>query len=106
MWICGKMNKISWVERKTNEIVLQEVREKRNIMSHILKKKTKLIGHLIRHNTFINNIFKGKVMERRGRGRPRTPRSDAADEHKLIFTTKEPSNQQGDMATLQGAAFR
>jgi hypothetical protein len=59
------MNKISWVERKTNEIVLQEVREKRNIMSHILKRKTKLIGHLIRHNTFINNIFEGKIMGRK-----------------------------------------
>lgn len=49
MWILRNTNKISWVEKKTKELVLQEIGEKRNIISHILRKKTKLIGHLIRH---------------------------------------------------------
>jgi len=40
MWILRKMNKTSWVERKTNEQVLRDVSEKRNIIKHILKRKT------------------------------------------------------------------
>lgn len=41
-------------------------------MRHILKRKTKLIGHLIKHNTFIWNIFEGKVLGKRIKERPRT----------------------------------
>ncbi|KAE9540745.1 hypothetical protein AGLY_003990 [Aphis glycines] len=67
-----KMNKTLWVERKTNEQVLKDVTEKRNIIKHILKRKTKLIGHLFKHNTFMKNIFEGKTLGKRSRGRPRT----------------------------------
>ncbi|KAE9532958.1 hypothetical protein AGLY_009386 [Aphis glycines] len=72
MWIWRKMNITSWVERKTNEHVLKDVREKRNIIKHILKKKTKLIGHLFRYNIFMKNIFEGKILRKRSRERPRT----------------------------------
>lgn len=30
------------------------------------------IGHWIRHNTFIRDLFEGKISRRRTRGRPRT----------------------------------
>lgn len=55
------MNKTSWVERKTNEQVSKDVREKRDIMKHVLKRKAKLIGHQFRRSTFIRNVFEGKM---------------------------------------------
>jgi hypothetical protein len=61
MWIWRKMNKTSSVKRKTNEQVLKDVREKRDIMRHKLIRKTKLIGLLFRHNSFVTNIFEGKI---------------------------------------------
>jgi len=58
-------------EKKSNERVLKEIREQRNLMNSIRKRKNRFIGHIIRHNNFIRNIFKGKVLGRRLRGRPR-----------------------------------
>lgn len=66
------MNITSWIEKKTNEEVLNNVREKRDIMRHTLKRKRKLIGHLSKYNTFIWNIFEGNIFEKRSRGRLRT----------------------------------
>lgn len=72
MWIWRKMSKTSWTERKSSERVLKDVGEKRDIVKHIFKRKTKLIGHLFRHNTSISNVFKGKILGKRIRGCPRT----------------------------------
>jgi len=60
------------MERKSNERVLDEIGEKRSLMIHIIERKIKLIGHIMRHNDFLNNIFEGRIMRRRPRGRPRT----------------------------------
>ncbi|KAI5727290.1 hypothetical protein M8J77_000272 [Diaphorina citri] len=65
------MNKTSWVEKKSNERVLAEVKERRYLMNFIASRKIKLIGHIIRHNDFLSNIFEGKVEGKKPRGRPR-----------------------------------
>ena len=65
------MERISWTEMVTNEEVLQRINEKRNLMDTIEKRRGKMIGHLIRHDRFINNIMEGKIEGKRGRGRPR-----------------------------------
>lgn len=72
MWMWRKMTRTSWTEKKTNERVLQEVGERRNLMKSIAKRKVKLIGHLIRHSDFMKNIFEGRIQGRRSRGRPRS----------------------------------
>lgn len=64
MWIWKKS---SWVERKTIEQVLKDVSEKRDEIRYILKRKTKLIGHLFKHNTLVRNIFEGKILGKRSR---------------------------------------
>jgi len=66
------MNKTSWVEKKKIEQVLIYVRENRDIIRRLFKKKMKLIGLLFRYNTFVRNIFEGKILGKRSRGRPRT----------------------------------
>lgn len=72
MWIWRKMTRTSWMERKTNLEVLREVKEERRLMKEMGKRKIKFIGHVIRHNTFFVNILEGKVLGKKGRGRPRT----------------------------------
>lgn len=71
MWLWRKMTKTRWVDRKTNERVLEEVGEKRQLMKTIENRKIKLIGHLLRHSEFLSNIFEGRVEGSRPRGRPR-----------------------------------
>uniref|UniRef100_A0A8D8M2F8 Uncharacterized protein n=1 Tax=Cacopsylla melanoneura TaxID=428564 RepID=A0A8D8M2F8_9HEMI len=65
-----RMTKTRWIE-KINERVLEELQERRHLMKTIETRKIKLVGHIIRHNEFINNIFEGKVPGKKSRGRPR-----------------------------------
>jgi len=109
MWIWRKMNKTSWVERKTNEQVLKDVSEKRNIIKHILKRKTKLIGHLFRHNTFMKNIFEGEILGKRSRGRPRTSYFQDFKHLMEVTTYSKLKNMAKDRdlwLSRQGKAFR
>jgi len=71
IWLWRKMTKTNWMKRKSNERGLKEIGEKRSIMINIMERTIKFIGHIIRHNNFLNNIFEGKIMGRRPRRRPR-----------------------------------
>jgi hypothetical protein len=71
MWTWRRVLRISWTERKSNEEILQIVKEKRVLLSIIRSRSGKLIGHLLRHNSFITNIMEGRINEHNGRGRPR-----------------------------------
>jgi len=42
----------------TNGQVLQTVKEKRNILEKIKRKKAKWIGHILQRNTFQNMLLK------------------------------------------------
>ena len=57
MWIWRRMKKTSWVERKSNDQVLIEVNENRTLLKYIGRRKAKMIGHIMRHNQFLTNIF-------------------------------------------------
>ncbi|KAG8222889.1 hypothetical protein J437_LFUL003534 [Ladona fulva] len=73
MWIWRKITKTSWTQRKSNEQVLNEVRERRALIETIEKRKSKHNGHQIRHNEILNSIFEGKILGKRTRGRPGLP---------------------------------
>ena len=63
MWCWRRMEKISWTEHTGNEEVrvLLRVKEKRNILHEISKRKAKLIGHILRRNCLIQRIIDGKI---------------------------------------------
>lgn len=68
-------------------------------MRHMVKSEKKLVDHLFRHNTFIRNIFEGKILGKRTRRRPRTPYFQ--DRKRLMEVTsysqsKEMTNDRGN----------
>jgi len=65
------MMKISWRERKSNKKVLNVIDEPRKIIRMIEIRKTKFLGHIMRHNMLIKNIMEGKINGKRERGRRR-----------------------------------
>jgi hypothetical protein len=71
MWCWRKMNRIRWIDRKTNEEVLREIGEKRQLMKQIKLRKGRWIGHILRHQCLLLRILEGKIEGKRGRGRPR-----------------------------------
>jgi hypothetical protein len=73
MWCWRRMEKISWTDRVRNEEVLHRVKEERNIVHTITRRKANWIGHILRKNCLLKHVIEGKlegrieVMRRRGR---------------------------------------
>ena len=70
------MEKISWTDHVRNEKVLLRVKEQRNILHEIRKRKANWIGHILRRNCFLQRVIERKIqggIEVTGRqGRRRT----------------------------------
>jgi hypothetical protein len=47
MWCWRRMEKISWTDRVRNEDVLHRVKEERNIVHTIKRRKANWIGHIL-----------------------------------------------------------
>jgi len=58
------MEKISWMDKVTNLDILKKVNESKNMLNVIRQRKHKWIGHVLRHDEFLQEIF-----ERRMKGR-------------------------------------
>jgi len=75
MWCWRRMEKISWTDYVRNEEVLLRVKEQRNILHEISKRKSNWIGHILRRNCFLQRVIEGnikggiEVTGRRGRRR-------------------------------------
>ena len=75
MWCWRRMEKISWTDHVTNEVVLLRVNEQRNNLHEIRKRKANWIGHILRRNCLLKQVIEGKingemeVIRRRGRRR-------------------------------------
>ena len=69
------MEKISWTDHVRNEDVLLRVKEQRNILHEISKRKVNWIGHILRRNCLLQRVTEGKIQGgievtgRRGRRR-------------------------------------
>ena len=52
------MEKISWTDHVRNEEVLHTVKEQRNILHEINKRKANWIGHILRRNSLLQRVIK------------------------------------------------
>jgi hypothetical protein len=75
MWCWRRMEKISWTDHVRNEGVLLRVKEQRNILHEIRKRKANWIGHILHRNCLLQRFIEGKIQGgikvtgRRGRRR-------------------------------------
>jgi hypothetical protein len=60
MW-CWRRIEISWTDHLRNEEVLLRVKEQRNILHEIIKRKAEWIGHILRRNCLLRPVIKGKI---------------------------------------------
>jgi len=87
------MEKISWTDHVRNEEVLLRVKEQKNILHEILKRKANWIGHILRRNCLLQRVIEGKIkgrMEVTGRRRRRRMKlPDDLKERRGYFHLKE-----------------
>jgi hypothetical protein len=55
------MEKISWTDHVRNEEVLLRVKEQRNILHKIRKRKANWIGHILCGNCLLQWVIEGKI---------------------------------------------
>jgi hypothetical protein len=60
-WCWRRMGKISWTDHVRNEDVLLRVKEQRNILHEIHKRKVNWIGHILRRNCLLQWVTEGKI---------------------------------------------
>jgi hypothetical protein len=60
-WLWRRMEKISWTDDVRNEEVLFVVKEQRNILHEISKRKANWIGHILRRNCLLHGVIEGKI---------------------------------------------
>ena len=61
MWCWRRMEKIIWTDHVRNEDVLLRVKEQRNILHEIRKRKANWIGHILHRNCLLQRITEGKL---------------------------------------------
>jgi hypothetical protein len=59
-----RMEKISWIDQVRKEDVLLRLKEERNILHEIPKRKANWIGHILRRNCFLQRVTEGKIKGR------------------------------------------
>jgi hypothetical protein len=64
MWCCRRMEKISWTDHVRNENLLLRVKEQRNILHEIHKRKANWIGHILHRNCLLQRVTEGKIQGR------------------------------------------
>jgi len=61
MWCWGRMEKISWTDHVRNEEELLRVKEQRNILHKISKRKANWIGHILRRNCLLQRVIEENI---------------------------------------------
>jgi hypothetical protein len=93
MWCWRRTEKISWTDHVRNEYVLLRVKEQRNILYEISKRKANCIGHILRENCLLQRVIEGKIkggIEVTGRrGRRRKKLLDHLNEKRRYSHLKE-----------------
>ena len=60
MWCWRRMKKISWTVHVRNEVLLR-VKEQRNILHEIRKRKVNWICHILRRNCLLQRVIEGRI---------------------------------------------
>ena len=66
MWLWRRLERISWMDKKSNEEVLTIVNENRYLIRTVYQRKKNWIGHVL-----LRDVLEGRMLGKRPQGRPR-----------------------------------
>jgi hypothetical protein len=69
MWCWRRMEKISWTDRVRNAEILHRVKEERNILHTIKRRKANWIGDILHRNCLLKHMTEGRIEMTGRRGR-------------------------------------
>ena len=65
------MQRILYVTRKTNEEILQQTGQKRELLKNVMSRQLQFFGHVMRKQKLEHVVICGKIRGKRARGRQR-----------------------------------
>src|SRR5438132_1067376 len=71
MWLWRRMEKVSWKDRISNEVVLGRVGVERELINMLRNKKKRWIGHVLRGDGLLKEVIGARLEGNKARGRPR-----------------------------------
>ena len=71
MLIWHRMLKVSWTEHKKNDEVLRTVETRRELMDTLRTRQKRWLGHVFHHGTLVTLVLEGRLLGKKGRGRPK-----------------------------------
>ena len=71
MWFFRRMLRVAWSDKKSNLDVLKMTNAQRALIGKVQKRKSTLVGHIVRKERIENLIITGKMEGKRSRGRQR-----------------------------------
>jgi hypothetical protein len=106
MWCWRIMEKISWTDRVRNEEVLHWVKEERNILHTIKRRKADWIGHILHRNCLLKHVIKGKLEgSTRRRGRRHKQLLDDLKEKRGCWKLKEEALDRSQWQSCFGRGY-
>jgi ribosomal 50S subunit-associated protein YjgA (DUF615 family) len=88
-----------------NEEVLHRVKEERNILHTIKRRKANWIGHILRRNRLLKHVIEGKIV-RPGRGRRYKQLLEALNEKRGYWNLKNEAIDRSVLRTSVGRVTR
>ena len=106
-----KILKLPWVQKRTNESILEELSiQNKWLITSIKRRKWTFFCHLKRHKSLERTILEGRMPNTRGRGRPRRRWSDDIRENLHTDVTKAGKMAQNrdkyKMAVMKAASWK
>ena len=72
LWCCGRLLKVPWTARRSNQSLLKEISPEYSLRGLMLKLKLQYFDHLLqRTDSLVKTLMLGKIKGRRRRGRQR-----------------------------------
>jgi hypothetical protein len=105
MWCWRRMEKISWTDHVNNEAVLHRIKEKRNILHMIRRRKANWIGHILCRIYFLSHIIEGKIIGTRRQGRGCKQLLDDLKEARKYWKLKEGAQDRTLWKTQFGRGY-
>ena len=69
MWCWRRMQKIAWIEKKSNEQVLQSINSERELIKIIRTRQMRFLGHVMRRGEIEHLSLTGKIEGKRAWGK-------------------------------------
>jgi len=93
VWLWRMIKRISWMEKRTDEEVLNVVAEKRKLVDTVVRRKKNWIGHILRGDGLLRDVIEGRIEGKRPRARPRIGMSEELKEESFEKMKRREQNR-------------